>query len=298
MLSRQAKTKIKSILPRSIFEALSAVRRYLYAEKILEHSEKKPEHLEKIPAQPEKIPEYDEKIPDLIYYVNYVSGKRGIEIGGPSGLFKHYLPLYEKIESLDGVNYSNDTLWEGKIEEGLTFNFYQNRTGRQFICEGTNLSSISDDCYDFVLSSNCLEHIANPLKALNEWKRILKDDGLLILVLPNKKSNFDHRRPTTSFEHIIEDYSKDISEYDLTHLEEILSLHDLSMDPPAGDIENFKKRSLNNYNNRGLHHHLYDLNVMTQMVEFLGFKCVLKNETYRNYFLLASKAPKPTQRNR
>lgn len=62
--------------------------------------------------------------------------------------------------------------------------------------------------------------------------------------------------------------------YDMTHLEEIMLLNDLSVDPSAVKIENFKKRSLDNYNNRGLHHHVYDLNVMTQMVEFLGFKCV------------------------
>lgn len=264
MLSQSVKIKIKSLLPRSIFEVISAVRFYLYGE----------------------------KIPDSIYYVNYVSGKKGIEIGGPSELFKRSLPLYKKIESLDGVNFSNDTIWEGKIKEGLTFNFYKNKIGRQFISDGTNLSRISDDSYDFVLSTNCLEHIANPLKALNEWKRILKDDGVLILVLPNKKNNFDHMRTTTSLEHIIKDYSEDTSEHDLTHLEEILSLHDLSMDPPAGDIENFKKRSLDNYNNRALHHHVYDLNIMTQMVEYLGFKCILKNETYWDYVILASKAPK------
>jgi ubiquinone/menaquinone biosynthesis C-methylase UbiE len=251
-------------LPRPAFEALSAIKHHLCPE----------------------------KVPDSNYYVSYFYGKKGIEVGGPSPLFKNALPLYKKIKSLDGVNFSNSTLWEGKIEEGPTFNFYKNKMGFQFISDSTDLSQISDAYYDFVLSSNCLEHIANPLKALSEWKRILKDDGLLLLILPNKKSNFDHYRPTTSFEHILEDYKKNTSEYDLTHLEEILTLHDLSMDLPAGNIQNFKKRSLDNYTNRSLHHHVFDINVMIQMVEFIGFKTLRKNETFKNFFLLATKTPK------
>ena len=31
--------------------------------------------------------------------------------------------------------------------------------------------------YDVLLSSHTLEHIANPLRALSEWKRIVGDDG-------------------------------------------------------------------------------------------------------------------------
>ncbi len=261
MLFHSIKTKIKYILPRSIFEILSSVRYKLFAEKIL----------------------------NLNCYINYVFGKDGIEIGGPSALFKYELPLYKNLGNLDGVNFSSSTLWEGKIKEGRTFNFFKDKIGIQFISDGTDLSNIGDNCYEFILSSNCLEHIANPLKALNEWKRILKHDGVLILVLPNKKSNFDHKRPTTTFEHLLSDYKNNTLESDLTHLEEILSLHDLSMDLPAGNFQNFKKRSLDNFNNRCLHHHVYDLNVMQQMVEFLGFKIVRKNEAFKNFFLLATK---------
>jgi hypothetical protein len=33
------------------------------------------------------------------------------------------------------------------------------------------------------------------------------------------------------------------------------------------------------------------LNVLTKMVEFLGFNCVRKNETFKDIFLLATKKP-------
>ena len=267
MSTQSIKSRIRSFLPHPLLEALFQIRDGLYAE----------------------------KIPDSDRYVSCVTGKYGIEIGGPSSLFKHTLPLYKKIDGLDSVNFSGTTIWEGNIKEGRTFSYYKNKVGFQYISDGTDLSKISDSVYDFVLSSNCLEHIANPLNALKEWGRTLKDDGFLILILPNKKNNFDHNRPTTSFKHILEDYNNKTSEHDLTHLEEILSLHDLSMDPPAGDIDNFKRRSLDNFNNRTLHHHVFDLDLMTLMIDFIGFKCLTKYEGSKNLFLLAVKEAKSIQ---
>lgn len=259
MLYTTVKEKIKKILPKSIFELLFSLRYF------------------------------NKNIPYSNVYISHIAGKNGIEIGGPSSLFKTSLPLYQKIQCLDGVNFSNTTIWEKEIKPGLHYNFIGKKKGIQFISDTTDLSQIKDCAYDFLLSSNCLEHIANPMKALTEWKRIIKNNGSLILVLPNKANNFDHNRSITSFNHILEDFNKNITEHDLTHLDEILMLHDLSMDPLAGNIENFKQRSLDNYNNRTLHHHVFDLNLMASMLEYLGFDIIQKTETNSDFFMLAIK---------
>lgn len=228
-------------------------------------------------------------ISDYETYASYVNAKNGIEIGGPSVLFKTTLPIYQIINSLDGVNFSNSTVWEGNIKAGLNFNFFDRKSGSQFISDGTDLSQIPNNNYEFLLSSNCLEHIANPIKALLEWKRILKEDGALLLILPNKESNFDHKRSITTFEHLLSDFNNNTYEYDLTHLDEILELHDLSMDPPAGSFDEFKKRSLDNFNNRTLHHHVFDINLMRNMFDFLGMKVVQENTTDKDLLMLAVK---------
>ena len=93
--------------------------------------------------------------------------------------------------------------------------------------DATDLNKIPDLSYEFILSSNCLEHVANPIKALKEWVRVLKGDSLILLVLPSKEYTFDHNRPITKFKHLIEDYNNDTKESDLTHLDEILKSHDL-----------------------------------------------------------------------
>lgn len=99
--------------------------------------------------------------------------------------------------------------------------------------EGTALE-IEDGSYDCVIASHCLEHIANPIKALREWRRVLRSNELLLLILPHRDHTFDWRRPATTIEHMKSDYEDDVSESDMTHLDEVLSLHDLSRDPGAG----------------------------------------------------------------
>ena len=61
-------------------------------------------------------------------------------------------------------------------------------------------------------------------------ERGLKKNGKMILILPNKNACFDHLRPYTNIEHLIQDFTQNIGEDDLTHLDEILELHDLNMD--------------------------------------------------------------------
>ncbi len=229
---------------------------------------------------------HKKKLPNTLIYKNILKNRQGIEIGGPSMVFKSLLPLYSVISDLDGVNFSNETLWEGSITEGTHFNYYWNKKGRQFIAEGTDLVNINCNTYDFLLSANCLEHIANPIKAVKEWIRVIKPNGYLLLVLPRKEMGFDHKRPITSFKHILQDYSNDTTEHDLTHLNEILELHDLSRDRNAGNYERFKSRSLENFKYRGLHHHVFDMPLIEAIFKQCNITLVQADEAKKNYYAL------------
>lgn len=200
----------------------------------------------------------------------------GLEIGGPSWLVfgdQGFAPVYLCAQRLDNCNYAAQTVWEGDIHEGATFAFSGDAPpGRQFISEASDLSAVADACYDYVLSSHCIEHLANPLKALTEWRRVLKPGGLLLLVLPHKDGTFDHRRPVTPFEHLLSDHEVDMPESDLTHLQEILQLHDLERDPWAGGPDAFRERSLRNAENRGLHQHVFDTRLAVRAVDWARMK--------------------------
>jgi hypothetical protein len=116
-------------------------------------------------------------------YLAHFKDKVGLEIGGPSFKFgdRGMLPVYPIAQRIDNCNFSHKTVWEGNIEDGSTYVFHREKQpGCQFILEATDLNAITSQAYDFVLSSHALEHIANPLLALEEFKRVLKMGGYLL----------------------------------------------------------------------------------------------------------------------
>jgi hypothetical protein len=120
---------------------------------------------------------------------------------------------------------------------------------------------------------------------MSEWMRALKEKGLLVLVVPHKDGTFDHRRSVTPLAHLVQDFEQQITEDDLTHLEEILTLHDLSKDLPAGNFEAFKCRSERNLENRCLHHHVFDTRLAVEVIHHMGLQ-VLAVEVFQPCHIL------------
>jgi hypothetical protein len=117
------------------------------------------------PKRKKKLP----KLPNYKAYIKWFNNLSGIEIGGPSIIFQDSLPIYKVIKSLDCVNFGAETIWQGTLKEGYNFQYYKNKPGYLHICDSVKMDVISSKRYDFCLSSNVLEHIANPFKAFSEW---------------------------------------------------------------------------------------------------------------------------------
>ncbi|MEK6794043.1 MAG: methyltransferase domain-containing protein [Spirochaetota bacterium] len=204
-------------------------------------------------------------------------GMRGLEIGGPSGLFNEYYPIYPIAAAVDGCNFSSRTMWEGKLHEGENFS-YGDRVGHQYILDAVDLNTIPSGSYDFIISSNCLEHVGNTIKAVVEWLRVLKSGGAILIAVPNKRYYFDRKRPDTTMEHVLNDHNADIDEHDLTHLEEIVRLHDYRKDRSAGSPDDFRRRSMNNFENRCLHHHIFSMSLLEQIADHCGIRVIALEE--------------------
>jgi SAM-dependent methyltransferase len=208
----------------------------------------------------------------------FLDGSVGLEIGGPSSIFRRrrIFPVYSIAARIDNCNFSDETVWEGAIARGETFSYDRHRPrGNQFISEATDLIGIANGSYDFVLSSHVLEHVANPVRALTEWIRVLRIGGVLVLVVPHREGTFDHRRPVTTLEHLVADFEQEKSEDDMTHAPEILSLHDLARDPFAGGFEAFKLRTEDNVHNRCLHHHVFDTALVASLMHFMKLQLLV-----------------------
>ncbi|MEW6720051.1 MAG: class I SAM-dependent methyltransferase [Thermodesulfobacteriota bacterium] len=226
-------------------------------------------------------------------------GKIGLEIGGPSSVFKlgRLFPVYAVAGRVDNCNLSHrasDPLYrfETAIEEGRTFRYSRLRApGVQYVMEAADLSRIAPASYDFVLSSHALEHVANPLRALSEWTRVLREGGHIVLVLPHKDGTFDHRRPVTTLAHMVADFERRVSDDDATHMDEILRLHDLARTPEYPGIEDLKQATRENPVRRRLHHHVFDTRLAVETVHHMGLQ-ILSVEVYiPHHILIVARKP-------
>jgi SAM-dependent methyltransferase len=104
--------------------------------------------------------------------------------------------------------------------------------------DATYLKGVADNSYDFVYASHMIEHMADPQVALQNWWRVLKPGGHLLLYLPHRdlyekrkelpsKWNFDHKHfflidrdepPSTIG--IVPLLGRSISGYDLVYIKE------------------------------------------------------------------------------
>ena len=88
---------------------------------------------------------------------------------------------------------------------------------------------------------------------------------------------------------MLEDFADEVDEHDLTHLGEILERHDRSLDEASGDLETFRQRSLLNFENRCLHHHVFDAALIGQMMKHLDMEVLLRTTTQTDHLALARK---------
>lgn len=193
---------------------------------------------------------------------------RAIEIGGPSPTFdrKGLLPTYGRVATVDNVQYAAETSWQGSVVDGTPL-----PNGRQIVAEAADLFPLGDAAYDLVLSSHVLEHLANPLKALREWRRIVAPGGFAVVIVPDGRKTWDHARPLTPLAHLIDDERESVPETDSTHLEETLRLTDPAyFEEPWRQDEVFESFRLNR-STRAMHHHVFDPALLSRSLELTGW---------------------------
>lgn len=183
-----------------------------------------------------------------------LAGATALEPGGPSAMFEQggTLPVYPRLQALDTLDYSERTLWSnGDGQFAVT-------PRCTLIGEAGKIDAVEDGAYDALLGSHVLEHLADPLGGLAEWRRVVRSGGHILLVAPHREGTFDHRRPVTSLAHLRADRDQGTGEDDMTHLQEVLELHDLARDPGAPTREVFERRCRDNAGTRAMHHHVFD----------------------------------------
>jgi predicted SAM-dependent methyltransferase len=74
--------------------------------------------------------------------------------------------------------------------------------------DGSRLESFSDASLDFVVANHVLEHVEDPIAALQHQLRVLRPGGVLYLTLPDARQTFDAARERTTTLHLLRDHSE------------------------------------------------------------------------------------------
>lgn len=99
------------------------------------------------------------RLTDSNFIRRYFVGN-GLDIGGkpdPLMLYQEFFPLMKKVMTWD---------WENG--------------DAQF------LEGVEDESLDFVHSSHCLEHLENPEQGLQNWFRVVRENGYVVLTVPDE----------------------------------------------------------------------------------------------------------------
>ncbi len=124
-----------------------------------------------------------------------------------------------------------------------------------------------DGTYDFLISEHVLEHVKDPILVLNEWKRVLKTDGIVCLTMPSPDRTFDRLRPITDLEHLLRDHKDNGENSEEDHWSEWQKLvMDQGLAKHYAGISKSDALSRNE-----LHRHVWDLKAFSQLLEFIGF---------------------------
>jgi SAM-dependent methyltransferase len=184
----------------------------------------------------------------------------GIEFGAGASPFP--VPLACRVRFGDAFSYENlkEAMYPGQRSHDLIYPDY--------VTDIKTLAGIPDDSLDFIVACHVIEHTNNPLAAIGACHRALKNNGFLVLVVPDMNKTFDSKRVLTTVEHLIEDYEKPSSARDLEHY---LEFYSKAFTIPA-DARLEEYASSKQIEGGDIHYHSWTYNSFLEAVNF----CILK----------------------
>lgn len=96
-----------------------------------------------------------------------------IDIGCSSGIF---------LKDLEQLGFKNENLYGVDISEKAIENCKNNGIKNAFVMDAQNI--ILKEKFDIIIASDCLEHLQDDIKAINNWNELLKIGGKMYVFVP------------------------------------------------------------------------------------------------------------------
>jgi ubiquinone/menaquinone biosynthesis C-methylase UbiE len=112
-----------------------------------------------------------------LFSPNELAGKRVLDVGAGTGRFtEEALRAGARVTATD-------------IGTNLLRQIHAKTGASLFAADACDLGLVAES-FDAVISSECIEHTADPLRAVREMCRVLKRPGVLVVTTPNKVWHF------------------------------------------------------------------------------------------------------------
>ena len=134
----------------------------------------------------------------------YLSGS-GIEIGAMDKPLR--VPPGVRVIHVDRKDRATLVRDEGPLLAALEIDV--RRVPRvDVVDDAERLSGFADKSLDFVIANHVVEHLEDPIRALENMVRVLRPGGVVFLTLPDARRTFDACRARTTVEHVLQDHRK------------------------------------------------------------------------------------------
>jgi len=188
---------------------------------------------------------------------NFINGS-GIEIGGLNyplmvkpGVVVKYL---DRVSVDDHVNILTEISKDDVVRVDI-------------IDDGETLATIEDNSQDFVIGNHFIEHTRNPILAIKNALRVLKQGGVIFMAIPDKRYTFDFNREITTFKHLEKDFidGPDWSEegHYLDFVKNTEHGEGKNIEEIKDVVEELKKK------NFSIHYHVWDHDSMIEMFHMM-----------------------------
>lgn len=108
---------------------------------------------------------------------DFVKNKIVLDAACGTGYGSYFLSLFA--DYVYGVDIDNDTILQNNKK-------YQ-KDNLKYICSSVDNLPFENNQFDIIISFETIEHVRDCYKVMSEFKRILKNNGILIISTPNKK---------------------------------------------------------------------------------------------------------------
>jgi predicted SAM-dependent methyltransferase len=148
--------------------------------------------------------------------------------------------------------------------------------------DGATLATFADASVDFVVANHVLEHIEDPIGALENLLRVIRPGGVLFLALPDARHTFDARRDRTSVDHLLRDHRDGPEGSRHAHYEEWARIiESRPEDQVAQRVAEFAAEEARN------HFHVWELDTFLELIRALDLPCSLElGQTNHHEFIV------------